>query len=180
MGSKSNRREKREALAALSASDVSEVPAPTNLPERHQGLRIIRTARTGTEMIEATEKGFYPLLVKIEPNPKLRRNISVYQNKRTGQVTIFSGIQARDPYVEEEVCILPETWYHPTSSPLPIAAYLLPMNLKIGEKVWLEDVIEDFIYGEWQGNILRLYSSEAIWDGKQFEVKYTGHPRIYG
>ena len=45
----------------------------------------------------------------------------------------------------------------------PFAAYLIPRDLKAGERVFVEDLIEDFVGGEWnQGDVLRLDSCEAI------------------
>jgi hypothetical protein len=45
--------------------------------------------------------------------------------------------------------------------------------LKIGERVLLEDLIEDLVGIEWnQGDTYRLERCEAIWNGSDFELQY--------
>lgn len=50
----------------------------------------------------------------------------------------------------------------------------MPADLKTGEKVFLEDLIEDLVGMVWnQGNAYRLECSEAIWTGHDFEIQYV-------
>jgi hypothetical protein len=52
--------------------------------------------------------------------------------------------------------------------------YLIPPDIDLGERVFLEDLIEDFVGAVWnQGNAYRLKSCEAIWNGKAFEIDYN-------
>lgn len=58
------------------------------------------------------------------------------------------------------------------SSPL-FAAYLISKDIKIGERVFIEDLIEDYIGASWsQGDTYRLDSCEAIWNGTDLEIQY--------
>jgi hypothetical protein len=55
----------------------------------------------------------------------------------------------------------------------PFAAYLIPKNIKVGERVFVKDLIEDYIGFEWnQGNTQRLISAEAKWDGTDLIIQY--------
>ena len=66
------------------------------------------------------------------------------------------------------------TFYYPHQFPSPYAAYLIPDDIEIGEWVYLEDLIEDFVGASWnQGDKYRLESSEAMWNGKDFEIPYV-------
>lgn len=63
--------------------------------------------------------------------------------------------------------------YYPYHFASPFAAYLVPPDLAIGERVWMEDVIEDIV-AAWgnQGCRLRLKYCEATWDGKEFIIHF--------
>jgi len=45
--------------------------------------------------------------------------------------------------------VIPFTFYYPYYQSVPIAAYLIPPNLKDGTKVIIEDPIEDLLGGTW-------------------------------
>ena len=67
------------------------------------------------------------------------------------------------------------SWIHYYPNPFvnPYAAYLIPSDIQIGERVFLEDLIEDYIGAKWnQGDTYRLPSCEAIWNGKDFNIQY--------
>ena len=65
------------------------------------------------------------------------------------------------------------TYYYPYTFNSPFAAYLIPKDIKTGERVFIEDLIEDYIGASWnQGNTYRLDSCEAIWNGTDLEIQY--------
>lgn len=50
----------------------------------------------------------------------------------------------------------------------PFAAYLIPDDIQVGERVFVEDVIEDYVASSWsQGDTGRLTSCLATWDGEK-------------
>ncbi len=52
--------------------------------------------------------------------------------------------------------------------------YLVPVDIKVGERVVLEDLIEDYI-GSYINDIpYRLKQCEAVWNGKDFDIDYDG------
>ena len=69
--------------------------------------------------------------------------------------------------------VLPSVSYYPYHFEHAIAAYLLPPDIKKGERVWLEDVIEDIVAKSWnQGVTSRLHAAKAIWNGEDFEIQF--------
>jgi hypothetical protein len=50
----------------------------------------------------------------------------------------------------------------------PYAAYLIPPDIKVNEKVFIADLIEEVTYDY----ISRLESCEAVWDGKDLNIIY--------
>jgi hypothetical protein len=142
-------------------------------------LRVIKTARDEKSINEAIKNGLKPIFKKVEPSDKIRTKYSVIKNKKNGEIrTIgdYRGDVLIDNLDEYET-IIDWTFYYPYHFKLPFAAYLIPEDLKIGEVVFIEDLIEDFIGSAWnQGDTYRLESAEAIWNGTDLEILYD--PKI--
>lgn len=134
-------------------------------------LRIIKTARTMETINEAARQGFRPLIKKVEPSPEIHYMVAVFQHRRTGEIEL-SG-DCREVFGEEYEMVVPYQTYYPYQFPSPFAAYLLPKDLIEGERVWIEDVIEDIIavFGN-QCYQPRLESCEAIWKDGDFEILF--------
>lgn len=78
----------------------------------------------------------------------------------------------------EQSTVIGWTYYYPYHFESPFAAYLVPSDLKIGEMVMLEDLIEDIVGSSWnQGDTYRLASCKAIWNGKEFILQYEPNER---
>jgi hypothetical protein len=140
-----------------------------------QGLRVIKTARDKDRINKAANSGFKPLIKKVEPSDKIRSKYSVVQNKKTGEIEIVGdyrgGFYAGDNSDFETV--INWTFYYPHSFKSPFAAYLIPNDITVGERVFIEDLIEDYIGASWgQGDTYRLESCEAIWNGTDIEIQY--------
>ena len=140
-----------------------------------QELRVIKTARDKDSINKATKKGLSPIIKKVEPSDKIRSKYSVIQNKKTGEIEIIGDYRGRlfsDDNGEFEK-VIDWTFYYPHSFDSPFAAYLIPKDIVVGERVFIEDLIEDYIGASWnQGDTYRLESCEAIWNGSVLEIQY--------
>ena len=139
------------------------------------GLRVIKTARDKDSINQAAKSGLKPLLKKVDPSEKIRSKYSVVQNKKTGEIEIV--VDYRDDFISDDnsefETAIDWTFYYPHSFKSPFAAYLIAKDIKIGERVFIEDLIEAFIGASWnQGDTYRLESCEAIWNGKDLEIQY--------
>ena len=138
-----------------------------------EGLPVIATARTQKAINKAVKNGYYPLVKQVQPSPKIRSKYAVYQHKDTGEIYEVGDIREDFNGNNDYRKVIDWNWYYPYSFPAHYAAYLIPGDLQVGDKVWLEDLIEDYVGSHWnQGNTTRLKSAEAIWNGKDFEIKY--------
>lgn len=138
-------------------------------------LRVIKTARDKESINEAAKNGFRPLIKKIEPSDKIRSKYSVLQNKKTGEIEIVGDYRMnyRMDKKSDFETVIGWTYYYPYAFNSPFAAYLIPNDIKTGEHVFIEDLIEDYIGASWnQGDTYRLESCEAIWNGTDFEIQY--------
>lgn len=158
-------------------------------------MRIIKTARDIESINEAIRNGYRPIIKKVIPSKKIHSKYCVIQNKKTGEIRVASdyrsvnlsvhnrnGIKGKilslftddaEDYESDEVVVIDWTSYYPYNFKSPFAAYLIPKDIVIGERVMVEDLIEDYVGGKWnQGDVFRLESCEAIWNGQDLEIKY--------
>ena len=139
-------------------------------------LLLIQTARTMESINEAVTRGFKPLMKKVIPGRGVGSKYAVLQHKKSGKIEVIGDYRMlyRLEGVKEYEMVIDWTYYYPYTFPSPYAAYLLPKRLAKGERVFLEDLIEDIVGSRWnQGSGYRLESAEAIWNGTDFEVQFN-------
>jgi len=143
--------------------------------ENSHALRVIKTARDKDSINKAAKNGLKPLIKKVKPSDEIRSKFSVVQNKTTGIIEIIGDYRmgfSSDENGEFET-VIKWTHYYPYNFKSPFAAYLIPKDIKVGERVYIEDLIEDYIGASWnQGDTYRLESCEAIWSGTDLEIQY--------
>lgn len=137
-------------------------------------LRVIKTARDKSSINEAARNGYRPLVKKVEPSDEIRTKFAVVQNKETGEIEVLGDYRREiDELDEYETAVIGWTYYYPYTFKAPFAAYLIPKDIQVGERVFIEDLIEDYIGATWnQGDTYRLESCEAIWNGTDLEIQY--------
>ena len=158
-------------------------------------LIVIKTARDIETMNKACLEGFFPLVKPVEPLEMIKTKFSVRQNQKTGEVEMIKDYRSdrrhKVVYFYDDLdedsnseqpkyeTVIDWTYYYPYQFNLPFAAYLIPNNLKKGQRVFLEDLIEDYIGLAWnQGDTYRLESCEAIWTGTDLEIQYDPKKNI--
>jgi len=107
-----------------------------------QGLRVIKTARDMGSINKAAKSGLYPLIKEVKPSDKIRSKYSVAQHKLTGEIKILGDYRWND--LEEYEVVIDWTFFYPYSFKSPFATYLIPKDIKIGDRVFIEDLIEDY------------------------------------
>lgn len=138
-------------------------------------IRRIKTARSLKAINNAVKEGFKPLVQKVKPNKELKNKYALVQVKSTGHFELMGDLRANLPMFEtdELKTIIDWTEYYPYHQRCPYAAYLLPTDIKKGELVFLEDLIENIVESRWnQGDTYRLKSCEAIWNGKSMDIQF--------
>jgi hypothetical protein len=135
-------------------------------------LRVIKTARTQAAINKAAKAGFRPLLRLVKPSKEIRSKFCVWQNQITGEIAVVGDFRGGH-FDESWKQVIDWTDYYPHSFPEPFAAYLIPPDIQLGERVLVKDLIEDFIGMSWnQGDNFRLESCEAVWDGSDLKIQY--------
>ncbi len=122
--------------------------------ENIKNLRVIYTARSEDSINEAAAKGFWPLIKVVTKNPKIYSKVNVYQNSITGAIKAHGDFRA--PKWAEEFELNDEDfdvsnkktesdwkevtgwiYYYPHHFANPYAAYLIPKDIIIGERVFV-------------------------------------------
>ncbi|MCH6199021.1 hypothetical protein MMU07_05510 [Aquiflexum sp. LQ15W] len=138
-------------------------------------LRIIETVRDEKSINQAVKNGFKPLIKKVIPSEDISTKYKVVQYKETGEIEVLGDY--RGDMVMEDTrefdTVIDWTWYYPYSFKSPFAAYLIPKDIQVGERVFIKDLIEDYVGSTWnQGDTFRLESAEAIWNGSDLEIQF--------
>jgi hypothetical protein len=136
------------------------------------GLRVIKTARTEKAINQAAKEGFRPLVKPVKPSKKIHSKFCIWQNQTTGEIEVLSDYRI-NPLDGDWKQMIDWTEYYPHNFPMPFAAYLIPADISAGERVYVKDLIEDFIGMSWnQGDTFRLESCEAVWNGSDLKIDY--------
>ena len=146
-----------------------------NKNKNMDNIRIVKTARDKKSINEAASKGLLPLLKKVVPSSEIRSKYAVMQNKKTGEIMVIGDYRIFHELEGNPVLVTVIDWteYYPHNFASPFAAYLIPKDIQIGERVFIEDLIEDYVGATWnQGDTYRLESCEAIWNGKDLVIQY--------
>lgn len=156
--------------------------------ENDSDARAIRTVRSYEAMQDAVARGFRLQFKPVEIDDEIGVSISLYRHRATGAVHLRS-LQFRPlPFAEDfgrggsmdDWEFIGSAKCRPDAA-FPFAAYLIPPDLKRGERVFVEDLIEDVGERTAGTRTDRLLSSFAKWDGQElclersyFEVGIIG------
>jgi len=143
-------------------------------------LRIIKTARGIKDINKAADMGLIPLVKKLKPLKKLFRTTGVFRNKKTNKLEEAEDYVVYEQYgnitsyedKNEWELVVPFHSYYPYKFDSQYAAYLIPHDIEKGEKVILEDLIEDYYGGSFWSHHIRVESLQAIWTGEDFSILY--------
>jgi hypothetical protein len=145
-----------------------------------RGLKTIGTARSIEAMKDGYARGFRPLIKMTTSTGDIGPIVKVLQNKRTGEIWASWDRLTHEPIdlVKDESgntvnqWELIADWFNSRpDQPFPLAAYMLPNDLQIGESYFIEDVIEDISFKYYdEGDSSRLSSCVATWKGGDFEI----------
>jgi hypothetical protein len=99
---------------------------------------------------------------------------SIVKNKKTGKEFKITDFRDDKGYSDQFEVIKDWTYqYHDYNFPKE-AAYVIPNDIKDGEIVIVDDLIENLIgYQHNQGNDTRLKSCKAIWKSGDLQIQYN-------
>ena len=141
--------------------------------------RVVKTARSKLPMNFAAIDGFNVLVKKVEENPEIQSKIAVRQDLQSQRVDFLGDYRDRDDSGSKVVVDF--FFYSPCCSSAPVAAYIVPKDIKVGERVFIPDLIENMVGSEWnQGNVSRRERAYATWNGEGFDIEPIPVQRYIG
>ena len=154
----------------------------SRIPKRYhtnrENLRIVETVDSEKDLNEAIENGHVTLFRKIERNSKLYSRCLLLRNYRSG---LYEEVPSRSFYTRhagkqefpesEWECMHRYDHYHrERRADKAWAAYVLPQLPVVGERFYIEDIIEDiFVQGFWY-DLIPADNAEAVWNGQDLEI----------
>ena len=140
------------------------------------GLRVIETVNSEKALKKATKKGFLTLVREIE-HPKAIYSKFAIAIADDGLIRV-SVVPYEDDSGKGKLNLLKNwTYKHPYSAKHCFGAYLIPKDIEVGERVFIEKLIEDYVDSFFYANLgntigYRLESCEAIWNGSDLEIQH--------
>jgi len=154
----------------------------SRIPKRHhintENLRIVETVDSEDDLNKAIENGHVTLFRKIARNPKLYSRCLLLRNYQSGLYeevpsrSFYSRRAGKQEFPESEwECMHRYDHYHRhRRADKAWAAYVLPLLPVVGERFYIEDIIEDiFVQGFWYKPI-SADNAEAVWNGQDLEI----------
>ncbi|WP_373033812.1 hypothetical protein [Sulfurovum sp.] len=142
---------------------------------RMESMKTIRTARTEAEINEAVEKGYKPLIQKVIPSDKIKVMYALERDLKTGKVTVLHDSWEIYAHHEDAERVIDKVYYYPYHFQSPFAAYLVPPDIEVGERVIIDDLIEDIVGARHKMHTYRLEKAEAVWNGEKFIVDHNSY-----
>ena len=159
---------KREASECPDCQYI-KILTDESFDEMSDGLRVIRTIRGERAIKAAKDMGLKLLELKAEVSDEFKVKYKKLQHRKTGEIITIGDFRADGG--SEWKTLVDWTSRNPSKFFSPYAAYIVPKDLKSGERVLINDVITNHVSGRWnQGDVYRLSKSEAIWTGRYFNI----------
>ena len=166
-------KEKDEHFDALVKEEIKNIQQ--KVIEYKKSKRVIKTARTETEINDAIALGYTALIKEVVPSDEIRVMYSLERNLKTGEVSILQDSWEIYTHRNGTERVIDKVYYYPYQFPSPFAAYLVPQDIVVGEMVILEDLIEDIVGARHKMHTYRLASAEAMWDGERFIIDHDSY-----
>ena len=142
--------------------------------EMSDGLREIRTIRGETAINAAKVMGLKLIELRAEVSDEFKVKYKKLQHRKTGEIITIGDFRADGG--SEWRTLVNWSYKNPSKFFSPYAAYIVPKDLKSGERVLINDVITNHVSGRWnQGDVYRLSKSEAIWTGRYFNIDVSSY-----
>ena len=166
-------KEKDEHFDALVQEEIKNIQEKEEAYKKTK--RVIKTARTETEINGAIDLGYTALIKEVKPSDKIKVMYALERDLKTGKVTVLQDSWEIYAHHEGTERVIEEVYYYPYQFPSPFAAYLVPEDIVVGERVILEDLIEDIVGARHKMHTYRLASAEAMWNGKRFVISHDSY-----
>lgn len=146
-----------------------------------KNLPVVKSCFDTRSLNMAIEAGHQTCIVQVEINPKLKLSGLLLKNKATGVFEVVSSRNMQAQYTrtieytyEEWQTVAEVSGYarnrRATSG---WGAYIIPIGVQVGERVYIEDLIEDVVASGFWHSVGAAADAEAIWTGQALEIDHS-------
>jgi hypothetical protein len=141
-------------------------------------LPVVTTCYSIYEFNEAVKNGHQTCIMKITDNEKLRLKGILLRNKTSGEYIVVKERRMYVQYgriqeypVDEWEAIYDVSGYARTRPAHEgWGAYILPHGVKPGDRLYIEDLLEDLVAFEFWYSVGAAVDGEGIWTGSTIEI----------
>ena len=152
-----------------------------------KNLPVVQTVFNTYELNNAIEEGFKTIVVKRKSNPQLKLESMIFRNINSGEYAQATGRSMNVQYAttleypeDEWELIHKQTGYaRPSSLITNWGAYVLPKDIKVGDRVYIEELIEDIVASAFWHSVSPADDAEAIWNGEYLEIDHAPYDRFH-
>lgn len=170
-------------FATSRAQNIVFLRAPGFWQKNYENLPVVRTARSFAAMQDGISRGDRLQIMPAGPTSNIGDIYSAIRNISTGNIIYQRGTtHGRDGLTEDHDWeFISEGFLHRPGQTFPFAAYLIPADVLPGQRVFVEDLIEDVIsFKSNNGDSTRRNSCSAIWLGYQLKLEDDGPAEVCG
>ncbi len=145
-----------------------------SITKGEESLRIIKTIRGQKGIDNAIANGTKLIIKNVEPFSAVKGKYCIVRNKKSSKESKIFDFRDDRGYSDDYEIVKDWTYqYHNYDFPQE-AAYIIPNDIKEGEIVMIDDLIENFLgYHYNQGGSDRLKSCKAIWKDNDLQIQYN-------
>ena len=141
---------------------------------KENALRKIITLRGKKNIEKAIEKEAHLIFRKVEPFSTISGKFCIVRNKTTGIKFRIYDFRDNRRWSDKYEIITDWTYIYDDYNFPEEAAYVIPKDIKVGEIVFVDDLIENFHgYMHNQGDSRRLKGCKAIWNNNDLQILYN-------
>ncbi len=159
------------------------------IPEKlgnDKNLPVVQTVFGPHELNKAIEAGFKTIVVKRKSNPQFKLESMLLRNIKSGEYDQVTGRSMPVQYArtleypeDEWELIHKVTGYaRPSSLITNWGAYVLPKDIKLGDRVYIAELIEDIVACAFWYTVYPADDAEAIWNGEYLEIDHAPYDRF--
>jgi hypothetical protein len=137
-------------------------------------LRKIKTIRGQKNIDKAIANGINLIIKNVEPFSTVEGKFCIVKNKKSGKTFKIYDFRDERGYSDDFEIVQDWTYNYKKHQFPHGAAYVIPEDIKDGEIVFVEDLIENFLsYHYNQGGSDRLKSCKAQWRNNDLIILYN-------
>ena len=136
--------------------------------KKHVSRRIY-TVRS-TDSVDYNIEGYKPLIKKLVPSDVFNLLHMVTKDRKTGRISYIADTSGG--WWDSGSDTIGEEYRYAYDFESDHAAYMVPLGIQVGQRVMLDNLIEDYVGGYCNGIPYRLRECEAVWNGEDFDIDY--------